>query len=236
VSADFPGVARRVVEDAVPTCRDAIFLQGACGSNVPIRGTTDFEDTACYGRVLGGEVVRQLDQLGAPDHPVEEARVRTASRVVLLPSRPLPEPGSAEHAFREAETALARAADGERRARQIALRQAGEIWERVRLGDDPFPAEVQAVRLGDVALVGIPGEPFPELGVALKRERQPGHGALCVGYANDYLGYIAPPAAWEDGGYEVSLGMWSIVGPQAFDLLLAAARALIRDLWSAGAG
>jgi hypothetical protein len=55
--------------------------------------------------------------------------------------------------------------------------------------------------------------------------------ALCVGYANDYLGYIAPPSAWEQGGYEVSLGMWSWVGREAYGLLVENARCFIERLF-----
>ena len=57
-----------------------------------------------------------------------------------------------------------------------------------------------------------------------------GRRALCVGYTNDYLGYFAPPSAWEDGGYEVSLGSWSQAGPEAPERLLSAGRDLVRQL------
>jgi len=60
----------------------------------------------------------------------------------------------------------------------------------------------------------------------------PPHGALCLGYANDYLGYIAPQAGWDVGGYEVDLGMWSIVGPEAFDILLGETQALVDELFA----
>ena len=83
-------------------------------------------------------------------------------------------------------------------------------------------AEVQAIRIDDVTFVGIPGEPFAEMGLHIKRKSAPAT-AMCVGYANGWEGYIAPPAAWELSGYEVSLGTWSIVGPDAYSLLLDAA-------------
>jgi len=111
------------------------------------------------------------------------------------------------------------------------FKKAAEDWERIRLGADQFRGEVQVIRLGGLDLVGIPGEPFPDFDVAFKRESLPTHGALCIGYANDYLGYIAPPSAWQMGGYEVALGMWSIVGPQAYDLLLNEARLSIHEIW-----
>ena len=51
-------------------------------------------------------------------------------------------------------------------------------------------------------------------------------------YVNGWVGYLAPPSAWEQGGYEVSLGTWSIVGPAAHGLLLDAALELISEMWS----
>jgi hypothetical protein len=96
------------------------------------------------------------------------------------------------------------------------------------MGDAPFTAELQALRLGDTFLIGVPGEPFCEMGVAMKGWTDAPH-ALCVGYANDWLGYFAPPAAWEEGGYEVSLGTWSLVGPEAYEILIETARSLAKD-------
>jgi len=69
------------------------------------------------------------------------------------------------------------------------------------------------------------------LGLALRDHASPARGALCMGYANDYLGYIAPPEAWDVGGYEVNIGMWSIVGRDAYGMLLDTAEELTSDLW-----
>ena len=61
--------------------------------------------------------------------------------------------------------------------------------------------------------------------------KQADHRVLCVGYANDWLGYIAPPEAFEQGGYEVSLGTWAIVGPAAFGRMVETGRSLVETLW-----
>jgi hypothetical protein len=134
-------------------------------------------------------------------------------------------------AHRKGEEVVRQAKTGEeRRQAERALLGLTERLERVRRGDAPRLAEVQALRVGEAAFVGIPGEPFSELGIAIKRTtRAP--TAVCLGYANDYLGYLAPPRAWEQGGYEVSLGSWSTVGPEAFGLLLEAARSLVEEIW-----
>ena len=53
-----------------------------------------------------------------------------------------------------------------------------------------------------IAIVGIPGELFVELGLALKANP---HFArtFVAGYCNDLIGYIPTRAAYPEGGYEV---------------------------------
>lgn len=228
VSADFPGAAMTFVERSGVGAACCLYLQGASGSINPVRSTTDFADVERYGRTLAGEVIKQLGVLSAPDHPVAPNGVRAASKTVLVPSRELPSPGEIEAEHRRCEDAARDAATEEERMRRARnLLQVTERLERVRRGDAPVQAEVQAIRIGDTILVGIPGEPFAELGLALK-ERVP--RALCVGYANDWLGYIAPPDAFEQGGYEVSLGTWAIVGPDAFGGILETAQELVEEV------
>lgn len=231
VSADYPGATRRLVETVFGDRAPAVFLQGPCGSTVPVRGTTDFDDVARYGRLLGAAVVKEVARLSAPGFPCEPPIVGCLTRRIDLPSRPLPDPGSVEAVFQVAKSALERAEGPELRQREIAFKKAAEDWERARLGNGPFSGEVQVVRLGNSALIGLPGEPFPEFDQAVRRQGLPPERKFCIGYANDYLGYIAPLQAWEEGGYEVSFGMWSIVGPDAFELIVRQAETLIEELW-----
>ena len=62
--------------------------------------------------------------------------------------------------------------------------------------------EVQALAVGDeLAIVGLPGEVFVELGLTL-RERSPFKHTLVMGLANASIGYIPTRRAYEEGGYE----------------------------------
>jgi hypothetical protein len=58
------------------------------------------------------------------------------------------------------------------------------------------------IALSDIALVGIPGEPFVEFGLALKRNPSFAH-TFVAGYCNDLIGYIPTREAYAEGGYEV---------------------------------
>lgn len=232
VSADFPGAASAVVERAGIGCTDCVYVQGAGASINPVGDDSrDFADVERYGRMLAGEILRQLGAMAGPGYALEPVRVGAASGSVALPSRALPERAHVERAHSEAQRRVGEAfGDQERKDAARGLLLIEEQRERVLLGDEPLEAEVQVLRIGDTAMVGIPGEPFVELGLEIKQ----GIGApnaLCVGYTNDWLGYIAPPSAWELGGYEVEVGMWSQVGPEAHGLLLEEARSLVSGLW-----
>jgi len=232
VSADFPGAATSLVEGAGIGCTHCQYLQGACGDVNPIRADTrDFRDVECYGQVLAGEVIKQLGLMSAPDYPVATSRVDAANQSAPLPSRQLPELAEIkEREGRLQEAHKCASTDAEREEAYRKLLALREPLERVKLGAGPFEAQVQVLRIGDVALVGIPGEPFAQMGLDLKTATA-APLALCVGYANGYLGYIAPSAAWKQGGYEVSPGMWSIVGPDAYDILVGLARELVKNVF-----
>jgi neutral ceramidase len=230
VSADFPGVLAALVERSAPGCEQCLFLQGAAGDINPLRDTTGFADVARYGLTLAGATLQLLGRMAAPEYALAGHTVGAVRVTVELPSRSIPPLGPLEEVMRQTRARLdAARTDEERKALERDALWQEESLLRARRGDAPLAAEVQALRLGDSVLVGIPGEPFGEMGRAMKawNERL---SALCVGYANDYLGYFAPPAAWEEGGYEVRLGSWSQAGPEAHGLLLAAGRKLVREL------
>ncbi|MCX6901868.1 MAG: hypothetical protein NT105_24565 [Verrucomicrobia bacterium] len=87
-----------------------------------------------------------------------------------------------------------------------------------KLAEGPLRAEVQAMRLGPVSWVSLPGEPFVETGLALKAAG----ATFVVGYANGWLGYFPIRRAYDEGGYEASVGAWSRVAPGSAERLEAA--------------
>lgn len=60
---------------------------------------------------------------------------------------------------------------------------------------------LQVVRLGQVALVGIPGELFARLGLAIRRGSPLRH-TFVVGLANDDFGYVPDAEGYDLGGYQ----------------------------------
>jgi hypothetical protein len=69
---------------------------------------------------------------------------------------------------------------------------------------------VQAIVLGDIAVVGVPGELFTFLGQEIKR-RSPYRYTYVFELANDYVGYLPDARAFERGGYQTWIGLHSFV-------------------------
>ena len=69
---------------------------------------------------------------------------------------------------------------------------------------------LQAMLIGDVAFVAVPGEFFTSLGVEIKR-RSPFRYTYIVELANDYIGYIPDKEGYRLGGYQVWTGYHSFV-------------------------
>ena len=64
--------------------------------------------------------------------------------------------------------------------------------------------------IGDVALVGVPGEFFTVLGQEIKR-RSPFRYTYVFELANDYIGYIPDQAGFDRGGYQTWTGLHSFL-------------------------
>ena len=66
---------------------------------------------------------------------------------------------------------------------------------------DKFKTPVQALRIGDMGVVALPGEPFCETGLAIKG-KSPFKTTMMIGMANDYAGYLPTEEQHALGGYE----------------------------------
>ncbi len=77
---------------------------------------------------------------------------------------------------------------------------------------------MQAVRIGDVALVGTPADYCGEISIDLKSWAEDTFGDLWVlSFNGDYVGYVSPDRYYyekdEDGGYGYERGVMSWIGP-----------------------
>ncbi len=80
-------------------------------------------------------------------------------------------------------------------------------------GGGKYQSRVLAARIGDLALVTLPGEPVAAVGRALRDEvlADADGGvadALVLGYAQDHDGYLLFDQDWLSGGYEPTITFW----------------------------
>lgn len=217
ISADYVGTMRQLVEGFTgATC---LFLQGAAGNINPIEMRHSFEPARRLGVMLGGEVARLFE--GTATAPAEG--VATAAARLDLPAMSFSSVEEGERAAAELEANCARLRAGGALAGAIwwaesRLQRAQAMRDSLRTGVPltPVPAELCALRFGDVALVTAPGEIFNETGTEVKR-RSPLPRTCYVAYTNGTIGYVPIPAAYPEGGYEVTHACR--VGPEAAPMI-----------------
>jgi hypothetical protein len=86
--------------------------------------------------------------------------------------------------------------------------------------------QLQGIRIGPVALVAIPGEPFIEINQQIERA-SPFEYTLFSGYSNGGFGYMPVPEAYPEGGYEVEISPFS---PDAAGMVVEETLAMLREL------
>ena len=102
---------------------------------------------------------------------------------------------------------VAERADVDDRGRLEVRSECVQLPVRVKSHDyssqaDHEAAEVQAIRIGDLAVIGVPGELFAQTARDVRADHPRGQ-AIIAGLANGDIGYLPPPAAYGQGGYEV---------------------------------
>lgn len=91
--------------------------------------------------------------------------------------------------------------------------------------------EIQVFRIGPLALIGLPGEPFVEGQLKIKLE-SPAFPTYIAHCCNMYCGYIPIPEAFPRGGHEVETRYWSKLVPEALEMIVQESVALTRKLFA----
>ena len=90
-------------------------------------------------------------------------------------------------------------------------------------------AELQIMRIGQFALVALPGEIFVEFGLAIKAA-SPFERTVIVGIANDQIGYVPTEEAFQQGGYETWRSESSWTAPGTGEAMMEAVLARLQDM------
>jgi hypothetical protein len=91
---------------------------------------------------------------------------------------------------------------------------------------DYLNMEMLGLQIGPVALVGIPGEPFTQVGVEIKKSEKFSLVLPC-GLTNGYEGYFPVKAAFDEGGYEARASCYK---SGVAETIVAAAKEILLDL------
>ena len=96
--------------------------------------------------------------------------------------------------------------------------------------DRPIQVQIEVWKIGEVGIVSMPGEPFAEIGVAI-REASPFTHTMFCGYSDGIGGdYLPMTCEYDQGGYEVERTPY---GREADQKLIAEAIALLQTLHDA---
>jgi hypothetical protein len=228
-SADYPGYLAEALARTQGEDFTTLFLNGCCGNvnhvdyRDPLQGR-GFGMTQRVGYVLAAAVAQAI----RGRQPIAADRLAVSSRRVELTRLAISDQdrqrclAMMEEARRQP---LRGQVDGLPEAHYAGLRL--EMYDRQR---SPDPVEVQALRIGDVALVGLPGEVFCEIGLDIRRRSPAGH-TLAAGLSNDAIGYLPTRESFAQGGYEPTVGS-TFYQPGAAEQLADAAVAQIQQLFS----
>jgi hypothetical protein len=96
-----------------------------------------------------------------------------------------------------------------RKMQHVPTKEHPHRWTSVYVNEalhlEKFPTTIdlklQAIRIGDLAIAGIPCEVFAETGLQIKKD-SPHKATFVMELANGYGGYLPPPRQHELGGYE----------------------------------
>ena len=214
ISGDWPALYRHRLEKAMDNVK-TIFFNGAEGDvnhvNVNAKDGDmndmfhDFDDVARgygharhMGNVLAGAVMQVYDKVNYVDVDKLHSRVQT---VTVPANKGNPEDLPLAHKYNDLHKA---GKDSEIPFKGMQLTTVlAQSARMVRLenGPESFQMDVTGVVIGDVAIVGIPGEPFNRVGIGLKEA--PGWKLVlpCCNVNGD-AGYFPMQDSYDEGGYE----------------------------------
>ncbi len=90
---------------------------------------------------------------------------------------------------------------------EARLRRFSDLLSRWTRPPDPSPVQVemQMLRIGDMAIVAMPGEPFAESGAAIKKTSPFAFTMFCGYSTGRGGGYMPVESEYEHGGYDVEM-------------------------------
>lgn len=238
-SADFPHWLEKTLNLALDGA-ECMFIPGAQGdvgsTNIhPKDG--DMNDTEIsfdnemkspgmarfVGRALAGTVLQVYDKVKYID--IDD--VKTLKKIVRIPANiPNPEDMPLAHKYKKLHDA---GRDDEIPYTAMELTTVvAEAARMVKLENGPefFDFELLCLKIGEIALLGIPGEAFTDIGVEIKKT--PGWEFIMpCALTNGCEGYFPMKSAYDEGGYEARSSSFK---SGVAELIIDGAKALLGEI------
>jgi hypothetical protein len=216
-AADYPYYLEQSLREKYGDKFVLLFGAGTCGDINHIDVTKKQRlKTDNIGRTLAETVIAKKESLKT----IVEPSLAVRSGIVEAPLQQ----------FRPDKIAWARESIKKVGTRELSFLQQVEAYKilarQMRPGQT-IPLEVQVFRLSrDVAIVGLPGEVFVDLGLAIKRA-SPFATTLVIELCQDAPGYIPTKKAFAEGSYET---VNSRIAPGGGEMMAEAAIRLLKEL------
>ena len=245
-SADWCGFMRRIYEAENPHSK-CLFFNGAEGDINHInvfpdeeylsRVRMDFDDVPrgyAYTEYMGRRMAQTVCEALTNAQPISADRIDYAKKTVFVPTN-MPKPEETPKAHRINSLHAAGRDDELPYDGMMLTTVIAEAERMVKLEAGPkfIPMTLSIVRIGDVAFLGIPGEPFCKIGIELKKAA--GENGLRAVFpcslTNGDIGYFPMKDAYENGGYEARSSLFRAgVG----ELIISEGKALVCEIKQEG--
>ena len=214
ISADWPGWTRRTVEKALDgvKCMCIMGAEGDVGSTHVFPSGGDMNDTEIsfdnemksygmarfVGRALAGTVLQVYDKVCYVD--VDKVNILKKD-VAVDANKATKEELVLAHEYKEYHES-----GHDEKIPYTAMELTTVVAEALRMcrlenAPDQFMLPLTAVQIGEVALLGVPGEPFTDIGVKIK-EAEGWKMIMPCCLTNGDEGYFPVQSAFDEGGYE----------------------------------
>lgn len=189
-SGGWPGHMQRTVEALIGGGVTVMFCNGAEGDQSPVArpdSGESWERAERYGRELGIIVWREWQKVVPAASPIFSYHTEEINLPARTGHPDFMKTGGAEYGLNDA------------------------LLQQVINQMAPQKTSAGSLRLGDLLIVGVPGEMAAELGLSIKARVARATGANHVvigGLANEWVSYILSADEYRKGGYESSVSFY----------------------------
>ena len=188
VSGGWPGYLQRELEDWIGDDVIAMYYNGAEGdqSVMAREGGSHYEKAEYYGREIAHHVLNLYENISTKSNPT----FKYVNEEIVLPAN-MPHPSFMQTGGEEY---------------QLDEEKIQDLLEKIF----PGSTNISALQLGELMIVGTPGEMIAEIGIDIKNEIKKAGVPYPVigGLANEWISYILTESEYLQGGYETSVSFY----------------------------